>query len=203
VLRAELELVARDRPAGQALQNAMGSAIEETDRLSRLADDLLLLARADHDELAVDAAEASAVELLHQAADRARLQAAAFGKKIDVDAASEPDLLVDSDRVAQALDNLLINALRHANTHVQLAARGDGQFVELHVTDDGDGFPADFLPHAWERFARADPSRTDDGAGLGLAIVRAIAEAHGGQAQAANLATGGADVWITVQGRRG
>jgi signal transduction histidine kinase len=66
------------------------------------------------------------------------------------------------------------------------------------VTDDGPGFPPEFLPNAWERFARADVARTEDGAGLGLAIVRAIAEAHGGEAHAANTATGGADVWIVL-----
>ena len=66
------------------------------------------------------------------------------------------------------------------------------------MIDDGPGFPPDFLPHAWERFARADTARTEDGAGLGLAIVRTIAEAHNGQAHATNTATGGADVWITL-----
>jgi two-component system, OmpR family, sensor kinase len=71
--------------------------------------------------------------------------------------------------------------------------------VELHVIDDGPGFPAAFLPHAWERFARADAARTAEGAGLGLAIVRAIAEAHGGQAQARNAVPRGADVWITLR----
>ncbi len=70
--------------------------------------------------------------------------------------------------------------------------------VELHVLDEGDGFPPQFLPRAWERFARADAARTEAGAGLGLAIVRTITEAHGGQAHLANRAGGGADVWICL-----
>jgi signal transduction histidine kinase len=197
VLRTELELIARDRPAGQELQSAIGSAIEETDRLSQLADDLLLLARADDHQLALDPSSVSVATLLHQAAERARRQSAAADKLIIVDAPAEIDLLVDRDRAIQAIENLLTNALRYADTSVQLSARSAGPFVELHVTDDGPGFPADFLPHAWERFARADTGRTEDGAGIGLAIVRTIAEAHGGQAEAANVATGGADVWIT------
>lgn len=198
VLRTELELIARDRPSGPALQTAVRSAIEETDRLSRLADDLLLLARADDHQLVIDTSSVSAAALLHQAADRARRQAAATDKLITIDAPAGPRVLVDRDRAAQAIDNLLTNALGHADAHVNLSAQRAGPFVELHVTDDGPGFPTDFLPRAWERFTRADTARTENGSGLGLAIVRTIAEAHGGRAGAANAPTGGADVWISL-----
>ena len=198
MLRTELELIGRERPTGAALQTAISSAIDETDRLIQLADDLLLLARADDHRLAIAPSPQAATELLHQAADRARRQPNATRKQITVEAPDDSEVLADRDRVAQAIDNLLANALRHANTHVHLSAQPDGAFVALHVTDDGPGFPPDFLPHAWERFARADTARTEDGAGLGLAIVRTIAEAHNGQAHATNTPTGGADVWITL-----
>jgi signal transduction histidine kinase len=69
--------------------------------------------------------------------------------------------------------------------------------IEIHVTDEGPGFPPDFLPHAFERFRRADAARSGDGTGLGLAIVEAIAEAHGGAAGARNTHAG-ADVWIDL-----
>ena len=198
VLRTELELIGRERPTGPALQTAISSAIEETDRLSQLADDLLLLARADDHQLTIDPSRLAATELLHQAADRARRQPNAANKQITIDAPHDAEILADQDRAAQAIDNLLTNALRHANTHVHLSARPNGAFVTLHVIDDGPGFPPDFLPHAWQRFARADTARTEDGAGLGLAIARTIAEAHNGQAHATNTPTGGADVWITL-----
>jgi two-component system, OmpR family, sensor kinase len=198
VLRTELELISRERPYGRALQTAVGSAIEETDRLSRLAEDLLLLARADDDQLAIAPRRLSATELLHQAADRARRHPRGAETQILVDGPHDAEILADPDRIAQAIDNLLTNALRHADTQIRLSARGNGRFVELHVVDDGPGFPPDFLEHAWERFARADAGRSEDGSGLGLAIVRAIATAHGGQAHAANTSTGGADVWIAL-----
>lgn len=195
-LRTELELIARDRPTGGALQDAVGSAIEETSRLGRLADDLLLLAQADDQELSVQPESISASELLQAAAARARAMPADV--QITVNAPSDLRVRADRDRVAQALDNLIVNAMRYANNHIELTARAHETSVELHVIDDGPGFPGDFLPRAWERFARADAARTEEGAGLGLAIVRTIAELHGGHAHAVNRPHGGADVWISL-----
>jgi signal transduction histidine kinase len=198
VLRTELELIARERPTGAALQTAIRSAIEEADRLSALADDLLLLARADDDRLTLEASSVPARALLEEGAERVRRTPSAAGKLVTVDAVPDVEVLVDRDRAAQAIDNLLTNAVRYAGSHVELGARIAGASLELHVRDDGPGFPAEFLPHAWERFARADVGRTEDGAGLGLAIVRTIARAHGGEAHAANAEAGGADVWISL-----
>jgi two-component system, OmpR family, sensor kinase len=106
--------------------------------------------------------------------------------------------VADAGRIAQAIDNMLDNALRHATSEVELSTRIAGSSVEIHVLDDGPGFPPEFLPRAWERFSRADAARTDDGAGLGLSIVRTIAELHGGRTEASNRPGGGADVWIIL-----
>ena len=77
-------------------------------------------------------------------------------------------------------------------------ARAANGVVVLKVSDDGAGFAPDFVPHAFERFSRADAARSGGGAGLGLAITDAIARAHGGTAHAANAAEGGADVWLAL-----
>jgi two-component system OmpR family sensor kinase len=199
MLRTELELIARDRPSGDALQDAVASAVEETDRLRRLADDLLVLSRADDGRMTVRPEPLDAAELLEDAAARAVAADPGASQRIAVDAAPGLGVLADRGWVEQALGNLVSNALRHGAGDVRLEARAAGAYVELHVLDDGPGFAREFLPRAWERFARGDPGRTEDGAGLGLAIVRTIAELHGGAAHAANRAGGGADVWIALR----
>ncbi|MEA2155502.1 MAG: hypothetical protein QOE11_1642 [Solirubrobacteraceae bacterium] len=192
MLRTELDLIGREGATGAALRQAVGSGIEETDRLSRLVDDLLLLSRADDRRLALRVRPVPAADLLRAAADRAG------DPRVGVGATDGAAVLADAERVGQALDNLLANALRYADRRIVLELRARGRSVELHVVDDGPGFPAGFLPRAWERFARADAGRTEDGTGLGLAIVRTIAECHGGATGARNAAAGGADVWITL-----
>ena len=198
MLRTELELMARDRPSGAEFEEATASAIEETERLGRLADDLLVLSRADQREIQLHKSVLAAGDLIESALARARRRVPG-GLRIEAGGV-DPSLLVsaDSGRLGQALDNLLDNAVRHAATEVKLGAVGSGSSVEFHVLDDGPGFPPEFLPRAWERFSRADPGRTLDGAGLGLSIVRTIAELHGGSTGAANRPTGGADVWISL-----
>ena len=104
----------------------------------------------------------------------------------------------DRIRLEQALGNLIDNALRHGGGEVQLTATDVGGTVELHVTDRGPGLPPEFVGRAFERFSRPDPARGPAGAGLGLSIVRMIAEAHGGTAHVANRAGGGADVWVEL-----
>lgn len=197
-LRIELELMAREQPRGEALSDAARSAIEETDRLARLADDLLLLSRADDNGYALARATVPAADLAGEAADRTRKRAKPDAPEITVAAKPGLDVDVDRERLAQALDNMLDNASRHASHGIEVTSQVREGRVEIHVLDDGPGFPRDFLPHAWERFSRADPGRTDGGAGLGLSIVRTIAELHGGEAGAANRPAGGADVWIAL-----
>jgi signal transduction histidine kinase len=184
ILKAELELALRQGRTAAELEAALRSAAEETDRLVALAEDLLVLARAEDGRLAVQPVPLDAAALLGR-----------FGP-----AAAPAGLTVrgDPQRLQQALGNLVDNAHRHGGPHVELAAeRVDGQ-VELHVRDDGPGFPAAFLDTAFERFTRGDPARGRGGAGLGLAIVDVIARAHGGAAGARNRPGGGADVWISL-----
>ena len=132
-------------------------------------------------------------ELLGSVAHRFEWRAEEAGRTLTAEPADGVTVRADRMRLEQALGNLVDNALRHGAGTVTLAARpGDGR-VSLLVRDEGAGFPAEFIPHAFERFSRADPSHGSGGAGLGLTIVRAIATAHGGTATAS-----GAEVCIEL-----
>jgi two-component system, OmpR family, sensor kinase len=200
-LRAELELALRGERDAAELRAAIASAHEEARRMSTLADDLLVLARADQGRLPLRTEPCVAADLLEAAVRRAHASFARAGRPIAVRPAgsSAPVVLADPGRIAQALDNLIANSLHHGDGPVELAVEKAGRAVELHVMDRGAGFGDDFLTHAFERFRR-DVRGGDEsqGAGLGLAIVEAVARAHGGAVAARNRTDGGADVWLTL-----
>ncbi|MEU4085862.1 sensor histidine kinase [Streptomyces aureus] len=106
--------------------------------------------------------------------------------------AADTTVDVDARWVVPAIGNLVGNALRHGDGTVRLTATADDGLLRLRVTDEGHGFPPAFLPRAFDRFARAEASRTGEGSGLGLAFVHAVATAHGGTAHAENSADGAA-----------
>ena len=197
MLRTELELIARDHPEGEELDVAVDSAIEETYRLGHLTEDLLVLARADRGRVPIVRKSVRVADLLSVVGRR---YASLGVERPTVVQAQPPGLQVRADptRLEQALTNMVDNALHHGAAPIRLSALERNGFVELHVTDAGPGFTPEFLPRAFERFARADASRTTHGTGLGLAIVHTIAKAHGGSAHAANLVGGGSDVSIAI-----
>ena len=198
LLKTELELALRRRRSRAELEEALRSALDETDRLARLAEDLLLIARSDAGGLPIRREWISAAEALDVVAGRFASAAGLRGRRLEV---VPPDgLVLDADpaRLEQALGNLVDNALAHGGGRVELSAELRGDLVELHVRDDGPGFPPDFILGAFDRFSRSDEARSGTGSGLGLAIVELIAEAHGGTAGARNRSDGGADVWIAL-----
>jgi signal transduction histidine kinase len=198
ILRTELELALRGERTREALEAAVASAAEESERLSRLAEDLLVIARADQGKLPVRPEPLHADDLLDVVAGRFATRAATDGRAVRAAPAPGVSVHADPARMEQALGNMVDNALRHGAGTVTLRAMTRNGRVELHVTDEGAGFPPAFLPAAFERFARADEARSRGGTGLGLAIAAAVAHAHGGEAHAANRNGGGADVWVAL-----
>ncbi|MDX6413903.1 MAG: hypothetical protein QOH23_1313 [Gaiellaceae bacterium] len=197
LLKTELELALRRARTTEELEAAIRAAAEDTERLSRIADDLLLLARAERGRVPLRREAVDVADVLDSVAERFQPRAALEQRELSV-AAGDP-LVVEADRVLleQALGNLVDNAFNHGSGRITLHAERRNGFAELHVLDQGRGFSADLLERAFERFSRG-PKTEANGSGLGLAIVETIADAHEGDAQAANADGGGADVWITL-----
>lgn len=197
IMKAEIEVALRGNTAPDGLRAALVSAGEETDRLAQLAEDLLILARGDEGALPVRLEQVSARELFERIAERFVARADRAGASIAVEAPTSLDVTADATRVEQALANFVENALRYGAGEVLLRAVERDGGVELHVLDHGRGFDPAFLPRAFDRFSRGQ--RSGPGAGLGLAITAAIAQAHGGEVGARNRADGsGADVWLSL-----
>lgn len=196
LLKTEIELALDEPDSAPVLAAALRSVGEETDRLAQLADDLLLLASIDSGKLPLRRTRFPIAELLDTIAIRFRRRATDAGRTIEVTVPAGLQVLADRRRLEQALANLVENALRHGAGTVRFEAADRAGALTIEVADQGEGFPPRFLASAFERFSRADGSRS--GAGLGLAIVAAIAHAHGGTASAANDPAGAARVTLTI-----
>ena len=189
VLRSEVDVSLAEAPTVDGLRAALRSTGDEVERLTRLAESLLVLAQVDDDGLPIRAEPVDVGALLERVAGRrwaAPVRVRACGGGLVVGA--------DRLRLEQALSNLVDNAARHGAGDVELSAARDADTVVLTVRDHGPGLPERFVPHAFERFSRADHGRAGAGPGLGLAIVQAVVEAHGGSvalddAQPGTLAT--------------
>ncbi|MBX9245840.1 HAMP domain-containing protein [Actinotalea ferrariae] len=178
---------------------------EQATRLTRLARDLAAVTHAEAGDLTLDLAIVPAPDLLRAATAAAGERAAAAGVSLVLDVAEGvPPVFVDRTRIAQVLDNLVANAVRHTppGGTIVLSAEpaADGQ-VAFVVTDTGEGIAAEHLPHLFERFYRADTARdrTRGGSGIGLAISKALTLAHGGRISVTSDGVGhGATFTITL-----
>jgi heavy metal sensor kinase len=201
LLRTELELALRRSRSRADLEQAIKSAAAESERLGRIANNLLLLASSEQGRLPLKLEPIDVGDVLETVADRFRAHAESDNRPVVVDAGEAPVVLADRLRLEQAIGNMLDNALRHGDGGVTLSAVARNGSVEVHVLDEGDGFDPTFLERAFERFSRGDDAHGTDGSGLGLAIVERVARAHGGTAHAAARPEGGADVWVELAQR--
>jgi two-component system OmpR family sensor kinase len=200
LLQSELELALSRPRSDEEMRRALASAAEEVDRLTRLAEDLLVLAHEDGGRLPLRRAPVQLRDLLESVARRFEPRTAELGRELELSGASDEAIVADRLRLEQALGNLVDNALRHGKGTVRLDAESRNGTITLRVSDEGDGFPPDFLPRAFERFTRADEARSRGATGLGLAIVAAVARAHGFTVHAANRDGGGASVSLGMPG---
>jgi two-component system sensor histidine kinase BaeS len=201
VLRSEIEAMQDGiQPTDAAALTRLHS---EVLLLARLVTDLRLLSLAESGALSLKAVPLDGGHMLYALADAYANRAAGAGITLEVVAQHPAPLLADPDRLTQTLRNILDNALRYAAPGaVILSAVQDGPHTRLTIRDHGPGFRPDDLSRAFERFYRADASRTRDpqgraSSGLGLAIARALTEAQGGQIEARNHPGGGAEFTLT------
>jgi signal transduction histidine kinase len=175
-IRAQLE-VALDHPDGLDWAETARDVHADALRLARLTEDLLLLARLDGQHLRRTPTDLAAV------CESVAARYATARVPVRAETAGACVVACDADALARLLVNLLDNAVRHAASRVCASVRADGGWAVLAVTDDGPGIAPEDAERAFGRFARLDDARSrsgEEGAGLGLAIVRSTAEAHGG-----------------------
>lgn len=183
-LRGTIEVALRHPRSADEYRETLAGALQEIERLTRLANDLLVLSRADAGRLPCVSAPcdlaAVAADAVRACADRARDRHVS----VRVDAPPQLPMVADADRVRQVLDNLLDNALRHAprESEVVVTAGTQDGAVTIRVRDHGPGLAPEDQARVFERFYRTDAARArhSGGLGLGLPIAKAIVEAHGG-----------------------
>jgi signal transduction histidine kinase len=197
VLRGEIELALLSLEEPEERERSLWAALREAHRLSRLADDLLLLARDRAGSLVLREELFDLLALAEAEADRLQRP---LGLRIRV--SGDPVVVAgDGDRFRQVLVNLVHNSATAGASTVEVHGTADPAAAMLQIADDGPGFPYELLgPAAFEPFVRGDTARRSDGsgAGLGLSIVRAVVSAHGGTVEARNGAPLGGAV-LTVR----
>jgi signal transduction histidine kinase len=203
VIRGQLEvLVAHEDPSPEEVRRVERLVQAEITRISRLVDDLLVLAQAEH----TDFLRKETVDVATFVAELWDGVSLTAKRRFELGPVPGGSLEADPDRLAQALRNLARNAIEHTSDRTGLVRlevhRAGGTRLEFAVLDDGPGIPPDERERVFERFHRTDGSRsrTNGGAGLGLAIVRAIAEAHGGEVHAVDANGRGARVELVLPG---
>jgi heavy metal sensor kinase len=185
ILQLELEGIAQNPRLERALADQIGSALEETSRMSRIVENLLTISRLDVGELKMDKSQLDLGQLASFTTDQMRLLAEE--KSITLRCQTGDDILVEGDRsrLQQVIVNLVDNAIKYTQEggEVEVKVRRDANAAILEVCDNGPGILANALPHVFERFYRADKGRSRElgGAGLGLAIAKSICSAHGAQ----------------------
>lgn len=197
ILRGELELALADPGSREDTERTLRSALEEAERLGRLADDLLVLARSTSGHLPLRRERVDVRAVAQLVAHRLE---GATQPIVDVEG---DHAAVDADplRLEQVATNLIANARRFAVSRVLVTIASKGSTVEIVVSDDGPGFPAPLLPVVFDRFTRSDTARGRGagGTGLGLAIVATLVRAHGGTVEVENGAPlGGAVVRVRL-----
>lgn len=200
ILRGELETAAQYESLAPELMDLIGSALEETERLRTITEQLLAISRLDAGEVPMQMTRLDLGQLATSTAEQMRLLAEEKSITFGFDSGAGVEVVGDPSRLQQLVVNLLDNAIRYTGEggHISVSATRRGDWAILAVADNGAGIPSEDLPHVFERFYRADKARTrySGGSGLGLSIVKAICTAHRGEIEISS--TEGIGTRVTV-----
>ncbi len=184
ILRGELEPIIQRPNLDSTMSDAIGSALEEIDRMSRIVDSLLAISRLDSGGAGIESTQVDLGELVASTADQMRLLADERQITITCSSSGRVQVAGDPVRLKQVIVNLLDNAIKYTlpGGEIKTLAFVEGGWAVLEVADTGIGIPEESQAHVFERFYRADKARSrgSGGAGLGLSIVKAICSAHSG-----------------------
>jgi signal transduction histidine kinase len=181
-LRASAEMALAAPPDVDRYHEALVDCVEEADRVLVILTTLMDITEAESGAMPLRREPVALADIVARAADLYRDTADAKGIALAVRVSSDVKVSVDRTRLEQVAANLLDNAIKYTPSggRVEIAAGRDGDRAVLQVSDNGMGIPADEQPRIWDRLFRGDRSRTERGLGLGLSLVKAIVEAHGG-----------------------
>lgn len=202
VLRVEAEVALRAPRDAEQYREVIVTMLEEVERLTRLAEQLLFLCREDAGLVPHLRRPLHLDEVVQDVADHMRVIAAGKGVSLLSEQFAPCEMVGDQDQLRRLLFNLMDNAIKFTPEGGAVSVRGerhDDRF-RVVVADTGIGIPAEHLPHVFERFYRVDPARGQeiDGTGLGLSISRSIAEAHGAELTIESTVGVGTQVFLTV-----
>lgn len=183
ILKGELEVALKKARTAGEYAEILHSNLEETEKMSRIISDLLTLARFDNREVLLDSRPVNLKALLEEITETLTPLAAKRSISLSLEAGSDVTVAGDAGQLERLFLNLADNAVKYSRDGGAVAASVGtvGGRPVVSVTDSGVGIPVDDLPHIFKRFYRADSSRSSSGFGLGLAIAKSIAEAHGAE----------------------
>jgi len=194
---AEAAIVSDDRAA---LKEGLGQALEESERVNATLTALMDISQAETGTMRLDDELVEVPVVVEQAVALFADEAEDRGLQIVTDVPAGLKVVADATRLRQVLANLLENAVKYtsAGGRIRMAAADQGDHVTFTVEDTGSGIAAEHLPFIWDRLYRAEPSRSARGLGLGLSLVKAIVETHGGTVGVASTPGVGSTFTVTL-----
>jgi len=202
ILRGELEVALRGNELSPAAREVIESVLEETERLSKIVDHLMILSRLDSGELKLERSWFDLARLCRETVEQMGLLAEDRAVHLECSAPEKIKVNADPLRVRQILINLIDNAIKYtpAGGRVNVTITNEADQAVIEVADTGQGIPTEALPHIFDRFYRVDKSRSREhgGSGLGLAIAKSICELHDGRISVESKEDKGSTFRITL-----